>query len=141
MPHGPNAISVIEVPRTPNGVEMLQHFRREQLRKTAIAWAVPAACLTAAALCNVIGWTLPTAVAAVSFVISGALAPGLTAVFFLRRRVANQISETLPQLASARLLGRGRDGAGASHEGGDEGGDKGSNEGGHEGGSDASLRR
>lgn len=108
IPHDPNAISVIAVPSTPNGVEMLERFRREQLRNTAIAWATPAAAFLAAVLFSGVGWTLGLSLASLACVLSGAAAPGLTAVFFLRRRKARKIAESLPQLAAARVLLKGK---------------------------------
>lgn len=113
IPSDPNAITVIAVPNTPSGVEMLERFRRDQLRNTAIAWATPAAAFLAAALFSAFGWALGISLASLAFLLSGAAAPGLTAVFFLRRRKARKIAESLPQLAAARVLlkGKGPDGA------------------------------
>lgn len=112
MPRGRNAISMIEVPHTPTGVEMLGEFRRKQLHNIAVAWAVPAGSLVAMFLFAAFQWIFPIIGAGLICGISGALAPGLTVVFLLRRRVARQVAGKLPQLAAARLLSKGREGDG-----------------------------
>jgi hypothetical protein len=104
-----NLITVPRVANTPSGADELEAFRRQQLVNTAIAWAVPVISLAATLLFDGLGLGAATGLAALALALSGGAAPGLTFVYWMRRRKALWISECMPQLPRARLrLGSGR---------------------------------
>lgn len=94
---------VPQVAHTPAGANELEIFRRQQLKNTGIAWAVPGAALLLTLLLDALGARGATSLAAIAMMLSGAAAPGLSFVFWMRRRKARQLVEGMPQLPSARL--------------------------------------
>jgi len=112
IPSDPStAITVPQVASTPAGANELELFRRQQLINTGIAWAVPAVALAATMVFDALGLGAATGLAALVMGLSGGAAPGLSFVFWLRRRRARHLAEGMPQLPRAQLrlrLGAGR---------------------------------
>lgn len=103
------AITVPRVASTPSGANELEIFRRQQLRNTGLAWAVPAISLVGTLLFDALGLRAATGLAALVLALSGGAAPGLSFVFWMRRRKAARMAQDMPQLPRAQLrIGPGR---------------------------------
>jgi hypothetical protein len=91
------------VPWTPQGAIQLEAWRDRQLVALVVAWAVPTIAFLLTLVLGQLSLKLATGLMMMVCVISGALAPGLSVVFLLRRFRAGRIAATLPSLPSARL--------------------------------------
>jgi hypothetical protein len=110
IPSDPStSITVPQVANTPAGANELELFRRQQLINTGVAWAVPAVSLIATLLFHALELGVATGLAGLVAVLSGSSAPGLSFVFWMRRRQARHLVEGMPQLPRAQLrIGPGR---------------------------------
>jgi hypothetical protein len=101
--HIAEGIAVPEVARSPMGVEQLRAFRDQMIGRIVLAWVIPLVAIVATLAADRLGHRGITAIFGLIAVVSGALAPGLTAVFAMRSIKAGVRMRELPSLPAARL--------------------------------------
>ncbi len=105
----PADFAVPAVAYTPSGAEELRAFRRKMARQTGLSWLIPIGSLLASVFFAAVGLQGLAGLLIIAAAVTVMFAPGLTAVFMIRRLKAGRQMMQLPQLPAARLrLGKGR---------------------------------